>query len=530
VYQPSSADRTALAAAGYTGYPTSGATYANTPFPYWRCIAQGLQGDEPGEKCTGAINRTTTKQDNYGLSGQLSFENAFLGHKNKFIAGAGYDGSAVKFTQSKQWGYVNADHSITGVSYKTVGGVLVPAMADGVNGGDVDGVPADDRVDLRAKTNTWSLFATDTLSIKDLWHLTGSLRYNHTQIKNRDQIVATGADSLSGDHTYSRINPALGVTFTPNKQVTAYVGYSEGSRAPTAIELGCANPDNPCRLPNSMAGDPHLKQVVAKTWESGVRVRASSNFSWNAGVFRTDNRDDIMFMAAPSSTTYGYFDNVSKTRRQGGDLGFNAKVDKLTVSAGYTYLDATYQNDMEVNGSANSTNSSGRGLEGEIDVKKGDRIPNIPNHIFKIRADYQLTPLWVAGLGVVGVSSSYVRGNENNLHQAGGTTLNNTTPAYLGSGKTPGYAIFNFNTRYDATEQLRLFAQVSNLFDKRYSTAGQLGAAGFDANGNIANIRGYGGNTTTGYSLQQTTFYAPGSPRAIWLGMRYTFDKPVSGK
>ena len=43
VYQPSAADQRALAAAGYTGYPTSGANAANTPFPYWRCIAQSLQ-------------------------------------------------------------------------------------------------------------------------------------------------------------------------------------------------------------------------------------------------------------------------------------------------------------------------------------------------------------------------------------------------------------------------------------------------------------------------------------------------------
>jgi hypothetical protein len=42
VYQPTPADQAALAAAGYTGFPTSGANASNTPFPYWRCIAQTL--------------------------------------------------------------------------------------------------------------------------------------------------------------------------------------------------------------------------------------------------------------------------------------------------------------------------------------------------------------------------------------------------------------------------------------------------------------------------------------------------------
>lgn len=35
-----------------------------------------------------------------------------------------------------------------------------------------------------------------------------------------------------------------------------YVGYSEGSRAATSIELGCADPAARCKLPHAMAGDP----------------------------------------------------------------------------------------------------------------------------------------------------------------------------------------------------------------------------------------------------------------------------------
>lgn len=50
VYQPGAAEQRALAAAGYTGFPVSGATAENTPFPSWRCIAHVLLNDEPGEK------------------------------------------------------------------------------------------------------------------------------------------------------------------------------------------------------------------------------------------------------------------------------------------------------------------------------------------------------------------------------------------------------------------------------------------------------------------------------------------------
>src|SRR6185436_13428783 len=69
VYQPNAAEQAALTAAGYTGFPTSGENASNTPFPYWRCIANVLRHDEPGEKCNGLLNRSHTSQDNFGLSG-----------------------------------------------------------------------------------------------------------------------------------------------------------------------------------------------------------------------------------------------------------------------------------------------------------------------------------------------------------------------------------------------------------------------------------------------------------------------------
>ena len=49
---------------------------------------------------------------------------------------------------------------------------------------------------------------------------------------------------------------AAGVTLSPRPDLTANASYSEGSRAPTTIQLGCADPDNPCNLPNALAGDP----------------------------------------------------------------------------------------------------------------------------------------------------------------------------------------------------------------------------------------------------------------------------------
>src|SRR4029077_21267022 len=87
MYQPSAAEQRALAAAGYSGFPTSGATAANTPFPVWRCIGNVLLNDEPGEQCNGLINRSATSQHNGGIFAQLTRRDTFARGDHQFTAG-----------------------------------------------------------------------------------------------------------------------------------------------------------------------------------------------------------------------------------------------------------------------------------------------------------------------------------------------------------------------------------------------------------------------------------------------------------
>ncbi|HEY1101831.1 MAG TPA: TonB-dependent receptor [Burkholderiaceae bacterium] len=485
---------------------------ANTPFPFLRCIAQALQNDEPGEKCTGLLNRTATKQNNYGFSGQVSTLGTLSGNRNQFVIGGGYDRSRVHFLQTAQLGYINSDRSVTGIN----------AFADGVTGGDVDGEPLDSRVDLSGRVQTVSAFVSNTTSFGNAWHLSLAGRYNRTQLRNRDAITPGGSiDSLDGDHRFNRFNPAVGLAFTPSRDFSAYFGYNESSRAPTTIELGCANPENECKLPNALAGDPPLNQVVAKTLEAGVRGKLNANVSWNAGVFRAENYDDILFVAG-STPGFGYFKNFGKTRREGVELGMNARGKGVNFGVNYTYLLATFQSPDSFSANANSSNSEALagnpGMEGSINVRPGDRIPLIPRHLLKVSADWQATPSWLIGLNLVAVSSSLARGNENGQHQPDGTY-------YIGSGKAPGYGVLNFNTSYRHTPQLEFFAQINNLLDRQYASGAQLGATAISASGAFQ-ARPLGGSGATGFPLEGSTFYSPGAPRAAWIGLRYYFDTP----
>ncbi len=325
VYQPNAAEQEALADAGYTGFPDQRRERGNTPFPYWRCIANALLNTEPNEKCNGLLNRTNTSQQNYGVSGQLTWIADVAGNRNQLTAGAAYDASNVQFTQSTQFGYLNPDRSVTPVD----------AFADGTQ----DSENADDaRVDLDGRTLHVQLVRNRHADLgqgvePDAFR---TLQPHDGQEQRQPHSRRARPGSLNGEqHVFALQSRRSESRSRPAGAFSAYFGYNEGSRAPSSIELGCADPENPCKLPNAMAGDPPLKQVVAKTLEAGIRGVAFDNLQWNLGVFRAENHDDILFVA-DNQSGFGYFRNFGKTRRQGIEAGLSGQFDILTLSASTT--------------------------------------------------------------------------------------------------------------------------------------------------------------------------------------------------
>ena len=454
-------------------------------FPNSACLA-ATDDDDAEPVCTGLLNRSTTKQKNYGFSGQVTLLDKLAGYKNQFTAGLAYDTNRTDFKQSSEFGYINPDRSVTGTQ--------------------VFANELDPNVHLKGKASTWSVFATDTISLHDRWHVTMSGRYNRTRIINEDQILpGGGAGSLDGNHVFQRFNPAIGTTYSWTPALTTYLGYNEGNRTPTSIELGCADPVTPCKLPNAMAGDPPLKQVVTKTWEAGLRGALSQHTQWTAGVFHAQSTDDILFVAS-GTPGQGYFKNFGKTQRQGLELGLNSQQGAFKFATHYTWLQATYQSSEVLGGDSNSSNTASN-----IAIQPGNTIPLTPKHILKIHADYAWSPAWSTGLGMTAFGGMYARGNENNQHQPDGDE-------HLGSGRTAGYAVFNANARYASSKNTQWMLNVMNLFDRRYATAGQLGPAAFSANGQ--QFVSYPPPDEKRHSMS----VAPGAPRSVWLSMRHSFN------
>ena len=487
------------------------------------------------------MNRTRTSQENYGISGQLTFNQDWLGKKNQFIAGAGFDYSKIKFGQNEHVNLYNRwfDGATPSVWYDTGStafldgetysgsAVVFDASREPVLTG---ALPQTQTVGLTGKQWTASLFATDTLSLNEKWHLNAGARYNHTKVDNDDTLrgpySATNTRSLTAVDDYKRLNPTIGITHTPTDNLSIFGSYSESSRAPTAIELGCSNPDNPCLLPSAMADDPPLKQVVAKTYDFGTRGNLTENIKWNASIYHAMNHSDIQFIRAPGSSQRGYYSNIGRTERQGLDLGLSGQMDKFRWNTSYSFIRATFDDELTLLSNPNSTaTGSGTATQNQIFVKPGNRLPGLPEHQLKLRAQYQATPDWSIGANLVAFSSQYVMGNENNQHQANssgcfnddGVSGGRDNSAACGPGKIKGYTVVNLDSQYKIGSGWTAFAKVINVFDKNYNVAGRLAETMFDASGAYgAEIKSLG--------------LIPGAPRAGWIGVRFEFGGAPEAK
>jgi len=441
---------------------------------------------EDGDPNASSVNRTRTSQRGYGFSTQAALTSEEQsGRRNLLIVGGGYDRSASDFRQSYQLGRFDSDRSATPTGTET------------------------EIVNLDGGSATASLFVTDTHSLDPRWHLTGSARYNTTRVRTADGLsppLPPPAAGLGSDLTFAKLNPAAGVSYTPEGTPGFYAGFSQGNRPPSPVELGCADRNSPCKLPNAMTSDPPLRQVVSRTIEAGARARTASGLRWNATMFRTVSYDDILFVS--SSASSGFFTNFGKTRRQGVEAALERLEGKFSWALNYSLIDATYRSSAALFSRANSAADA----NGDIQVSPGDRLPGIPRHHLNAAATYDLTDRTTVGAGAVAVSRQFARGNDNNRHQPDAVN-------FLGPGEIAGYAIFNLNLDYKLDRGLRAFAKLANVFDRRYATAGALRQNFFP-----------GGNLAAPRAQVNETFYAPGAPRALWIGIQLVPDAAAGGR
>jgi outer membrane receptor protein involved in Fe transport len=436
------------------------------PLPLGLCQGSAAGSfDMDGNPLTGELEReaeaeqrgTETITQDWGTTLQLSHRGAFFGLRNRVTAGVAYDGHSTRFTQSEG----DADFVPNGLGV-------------GIQGTG----PLETEVNARTQQQNVGVYVTDTLEFLDRFALTLGGRYQISTITIRDR---TGDNSdLNGTHSFDRLSPAVGLTAQALAGLTFFGAYSEGFRAPTAAELTCADPTDPCNLPNAFVADPPLDPVVARTYEFGARgtLPVGDSLQWSLSFFRTTVQDDILFTVVETGGG-GFFQNVAATRRQGVEAALRGAWKRFKYYLNYAYIDATYQTSTTL---ASVTEPDG------VRVSPGDRLPGIPRHNVKFGGEVEvLKNLWLGG-DVVAVTGSYLRGDDGNQQ-----------------AQVPGYALLNLQVRYAPFKFLELWGRVDNVTNANYATAGALNWNAF----------------ADPIAVQR--FLAPGAPVGGWGGVKIRF-------
>jgi len=130
--------------------------------------------------------------------------------------------------------------------------------------------------------------------------------------------------------------------------------------------------------------------------------------------------------------------------------------------------------------------------EGKLAVQSGDRLPGIPENIFKIGGDYHVNDDLSMGADAIYNSDQAIRGDESNDLDT-----------------IDGYTLVNLRASYAVSEKFTVFARVTNVLDEEYENFGLLGEDPSEIVPGLADNR--------------PIFLGVGAPRAAWVGLRFKF-------
>ena len=313
------------------------------------------------------------------------------------------------------------------------------------------------RVTLNQRERITSIgaYLRDELQLGERYSLTGAARTDAVRFAVKDRLInATNPDD-SGHRLLEAVSPMVGFLARLSPLQSAYANVSSAFETPTATELG--------NQPSGAAGiNSDLKPQRSTTYEVGVKGVGTEGWQYDAALFATSVRDELVPYDIPGGAGRRYFRNAGRTSRRGLELGTGAVVGAVQLGAAYTY--ASY-----------------RFVDFTVDTSRyaGNRIPGIPTQTFQAAATVRG---FFGTLVTEAALASRMFVNDANSESA------------------PGYGIFNARllrsvALRSSIGEVTLGAQ--NLFNTKYVSSVSVNAAG-------------------------GKFYEPGSKRSLYISISLT--------
>ncbi|HWP58390.1 MAG TPA: TonB-dependent receptor [Candidatus Acidoferrales bacterium] len=300
-----------------------------------------------------------------------------------------------------------------------------------LNTGEFSGFPF--KTKQSTEEDVVGVYLSDSFNLFEWLILTAGFRYDRNKLDFTDKIDP----SLSGAKAFSRISPKAGVVLAPSESLSFFFSYSEGMRTPTVTEIFAQGP---------FGSNPNLVPMKSRNYELGARARLRDWLDASVNLFYMPVRDEILFVVTDPATFTGRNENISRTLRRGLEASLKARLGSWgNAFLNYTLTKATFDTDVLL-------------FSGQ--VKKGDELPQIPRH--RVGAGISVHPVENLTLSLFGnyVSSQFLIGDEPNRGK-----------------KLADYFVLNQRIAYEWKPFL-IHVTISNLTDRKYSTAGVLTGAG----------------------------------------------------
>ena len=211
------------------------------------------------------------------------------------------------------------------------------------------------QLDQRERVSGFGPYVRDEIAFADRYRLTLGVRGDFVRFRVDDRFITTQNPDDSGERTLDAVSPLIGLVARLGVAHSAYASVSTAFETPTATELG--------NKPDGSAGiNPDLDPQYATTIETGFKGIIGGRVRYDAALFHTGVRDELIPFEVSNGGGRRYFRNAGKTRRRGAELGLAASLGMTTLGASYSYSDFFFR-DYRVGTSDFSDN----------------RIPGVPN-------------------------------------------------------------------------------------------------------------------------------------------------------
>lgn len=264
--------------------------------------------------------------------------------------------------------------------------------------------------DRASDVQFFSAYIQDQVDVTDWLKLLAGARYDRFEIDVND-VRNNGEFS----RTDEEVTPRLGAILKPQKNISAYVSYSETFLPRSGEQFLTLNLDSESTKPQFFENK-----------EVGIKWDINDNLSLTAAVFELER--ESFTSVDPENPEQVIVIEGSETK------GFEIQLagsltDFWYMTAGYSYLDGEVD---RVDGSGNN----------------GNRTRQTPENMFSIWNQFKATDRLSFGVGATYQDSYFVR-EDNNV-------------------EVPDYIRVDAAVYYQLTDTVRLQVNVENLFDETY--------------------------------------------------------------